>query len=233
MNNLQIAQSLVFEPRKAFAELAERPRYWLPLLALLIATLVTTFWYLSVVDLGWMADEQLRNSVLARNLTEDQIAQQVQLAQGQRGLRIGVSVVAIAIIIPIILMVAALYNFLVGKMVGFERSFRHWFSYTCWCAVPGALAVIPAAILLATTETTQIRQEALKTLSLNALFFHRTAGEPGYSVLSNFDLFGLATLILSLIGVKVWSGRSWLFTGLFVGIPWVVIYGGWALLSFR
>jgi hypothetical protein len=118
-------------------------------------------------------------------------------------------------------------------MAGFERSYRQWFAFSSWCSLPGALAVIPAAILLATTETTQIPQEALKTLSLNALFFHRAAGEPGYSLFSYIDLFALATLVLSLIGVKAWSGRSWLFTGLFVGIPWVLIFGPWAWLSLR
>jgi len=233
MTNLGIAQALIFEPRKAFAQIAEKPGYWFPLLALTLATVVTTTWYTSIVDLAWMLDDQIRHSILLRNLTEDQIAQQVQAAAGRRGLRVGASAIAILIFLPIVLMLPALYNFLVGKMVGFERSFRQWYSYTCWCALPGALAVIPAAILLATSETTQIRQEALKTLSLNALFFHRAAGEPGYSVYSNFDLFGLATLILSLIGVKVWSGRSWLFTAIFVGIPWVAIYGPWAWYSLR
>lgn len=233
MTNLGIAQALAFEPRKAFAEIAERPRYWFPLLVLLVATLGTSLWYLSIVDMGWLIDQQLHQSALASNLTEDQIAQQVQAAQGRRGLQMGISGVAILFLVPVIMLIFALYNFLVGKMVGFERSFRHWFSFVTWTALPGALAVIPAAILLSTTESTQIPQQALKTLSLNALFFHRAAGEPGFSVLSNFDLFALASLVLSLVGVKVWSGRSWLFAGLFVGIPWVLIYGPWAYFSFR
>ena len=233
MNNLQIAQALAFEPRKAFAEIAEKPRYWFPLLAVLIASLVMTVWYLSIVDLGWAADQQLHNSAFARNLTEEQIAQQAQLAQDRRGLQIGIYSFAIAIGVPIFYLLVALYNFLVGKMVRFERSFRQWFAFTSWAALPGALAVIPAAILLATTETTQIHQEQLRSLSLNALIFHRSVGEPGYSLLSGVDLFQLATLYLWLVGVKVWSGRSWLFAGLFVGIPWGLVYGCWALFSFR
>ena len=233
MNNLQIAQALAFEPRKAFAAIADKPRYWFPLLALIAATLATSLWYLGVVDMGWLIDQQLHQSALARNLTEDQIAQQVAAAQGRRGLQMGISGVAIVLLVPVVMLIFALYNFLVGKIVGFERSFRQWFSFVAWTALPGALAVIPAAILLSTSESTQIPQQALKTLSLNALFFHRAAGEPGFSLLSNFDLFGLASLVLSLVGVKVWSGRSWLFTGLFVGIPWVLIYGCWAFFSFR
>jgi hypothetical protein len=233
MNNLQIAQALAFEPRKAFAEIAERPRYWFPFLVLLLATIVMTIWYMRIVDLGWLVDQQLRYNPFAGGLAEEQIAQQVAIVQGQRDLRTGISAISVAIIIPVMLLIGALYYFLVGKMAGFERSYRQWFAFTSWCSLPGALALIPAAILLATTETTQIHQEALKTLSLNALIFHRAIGEPGYSVFSNFDLFALATLVLSLIGVKAWSGRSWLFAGLFVGIPWALIYGPWAWISLR
>jgi hypothetical protein len=233
MNNLQIAQALAFEPGKAFAELAERPRYWFPFLALLIATLVMTIWYLAVVDVGWMIDQQIRQSARGGSMSEEEIAQAAQFMGGNPGVIMALGIVQVAIVIPLLLLIPALYYFLVGKMAGFERSFRQWFAFSSWCALPGALAVIPAAILLATTETAQIRQESLKTLSLNALFFHRAPGEPGFSLFSFVDLFALATLILSLIGVKVWSGRSWLFTGLFVGIPWGLIYGLWAWFSLR
>jgi hypothetical protein len=233
VTNLEVLQALVFEPRKAFAELSERPRYWFPLLVFLAALLATTVWYLSTVDLAWMTDRQLRHSIFARNLTEDLITKQVQAAAERRGLQMSISVIGIAIFLPLALMIPALYNLLVGKMVGFERSFRHWYSYCCWMTLPSALSQIPAMLLLATSETTQISQESLKTLSLNALIFHRDIGEPGYSLYSNFDLFQLVTLYLSLVGVKVWSGRSWLFASLFVGIPWALIWGIWAVISLR
>ena len=32
MNNLELASALVFEPRKAFAQIDARPRFWFPLL---------------------------------------------------------------------------------------------------------------------------------------------------------------------------------------------------------
>jgi hypothetical protein len=231
MSNWEILQALVFEPRKAFAELSERPKFWFPLLLLIIATTATTLWYTSVVDIGWVTDRDLRHSMFASRLTEEQITQQVQNAQQQRGLRATIGVIGTVIVIPVVMMITALYNLLVGKMFGFERGFRQWFSFCSWTSLPSALAVIPAALVLATTETTQIGQEALQTLSLNALFFHRAVGEPGFSLLNALNLIQLVTLYLSILGVKVWSGRSWLFSVLFIGIPWLVIYGIWARIS--
>ena len=233
MGNMGIVQALVFEPRKAFAEIAERPRYWFPLLVFVIASTGILVWYASIADLGWATDRDLRHGILAGRLSEEQIAQQVQAAGNFRVVSIVIQGILIPIALFVFLLIAALYNFLVGKMVAFERSFRQWFSFVCWAALPAALAAIPSALMLATTETTQFGREALKTLSLNALIFHRTIDEPGYAFYSSIDLFQLAVLYLSLLGVKIWSGRSWLFSILFVGIPWVLIYGTWAWFSLR
>lgn len=234
MNNLEIAQALVFEPRKAFGEIAERPRFWFPLLALLLATVVITVWYLSIVDMGWMLDQQIRGSASGRSMSEEQIVQTVEMMGRNRGLVLGLGIVQIVLVVPIVyLLIPALYYFLVGKVVAFERSFKQWFAFISWVMIPGVVAMIPAAILLATSGTNQIRQEALKTLSVNALLFHRAPGESGFSFLSYLDVFVVATFILSLIGVKVWSGRSWVFAALFVGIPWVLVLGPWAWFSLR
>jgi hypothetical protein len=34
-----------------------------------------------------------------------------------------------------------------------------------------------------------------------------------------------------LLGVELWSGRTWLFSFLFNALPWLVIYGIWALIA--
>ncbi len=232
MSNWEILQALVFEPRKAFAEIAERPKFWFPLLVLVIAGLVTAVWYASIVDLAWSTDRDMHHSALARTLTEDQIAQRAQVAAGHRGLIVSIAVLGVAIGVPFVMVITTLYNLLVGKMFGFERSFRQWFSFCSWTGLPSALTAIPVALVLATTETTQIGQEVLQPLSLNALFFHRAVGEPGFSLLNGLNLVQFVTLYLSVVGIKAWSGRSWLFSILFIAVPWLLIYGIWARVSF-
>jgi hypothetical protein len=51
--------------------------------------------------------------------------------------------------------------------------------------------------------------------------------------LSNLSLLSLIGALLAVIGVKAWSGRSWLFASVFVLLPLVVIGGVAALLMFR
>src|SRR6187549_600665 len=85
MNSMAMLQALVFEPRKAFAEMAERPRVLFPLLLLIVATAGIALWYYRVVDLEWMTDQQLRNSGIAKALTEAQIEEMVKRAGENAG----------------------------------------------------------------------------------------------------------------------------------------------------
>jgi hypothetical protein len=104
---------------------------------------------------------------------------------------------------------------------------------SAWSSLPTAVAIIPAAVVLFTATSNQIGQEALQPLSLNELFFRREAGETGYQLLTNVSLFNFIALYLAAVGVKVWSGRTWLFSILFTALPLLVIFGIWALIALR
>ncbi len=233
MSNLEILQALIFEPRKAFAGIAERPRFFFPLFLLVLTTAVMSIWYTSVVDIAWLADRELRHGFAAGRLTEEQIAVQVQNAVNQRGVRVAIGAVATVFVLPLFMLVAALYYLLAAKVTNVDRGYRQWLAFASWTTLPTALGVIPAALVLLTAETNQFGQEALQVLSLNALIFHRAVGEPGFSWLNGINLLQFVSIYLSIYGVKLWSGRSWLFGAVFILIPWLLIYIPWAWFSFR
>lgn len=233
MSNWAILQALVFEPRKAFAELAERPRFWFPLLLLVICTAGLSLWYTSVVDMEWLVDRQLRASPFGRQLTDVQIAQQAAAASGRRGLQATVGTIGTGVVLVAIMLLGALYYVLAGKVTNVERSFRHWLSLNAWSGLPTVLAVIPAAFVLLSAGSAQIPQEDLQPLSFNALLFHRAPGEPGYTLFNSLNLLQLASLYLAVVGVKAWSGRSWLFSTVFATLPFVLLYGIWAFVALR
>jgi hypothetical protein len=233
MNNLAILQALAFEPRKGFAELDARPRYWWPLLLLVITQVAVTVWYTSFVDLEWLVDTQLHQSARASSMTDEEIARLASQMASQRGLRVVIGGVGTALVLPIVLLVTALYYTLAAKVTGVERSFRHWFALACWSTVPTVIALLPAAIALLTATSNQVPQEALQPLSLNQLFFGREPGDPGYSVLANINLFQFVSVYLAAMGLKVWSRRSWTYSIVVAALPLVLIYGIWAFISLR
>jgi hypothetical protein len=233
MNNLAMLQALAFEPRKAFTELDARPRFWWPLLVLVIANVVMTTWSASIVDLEWLTHEQMSNSSFGANLTEEEIGRMAKQAADQQGFRAVIGACGTAIVMAIIMLLGALYYLLAGKITGVDRSYRHWFSLASWSSMPTVLNVIPTAFALFTATSSQIPQEALQPLSLNELFFKREQGQTGYYLLSNISILQLVSLYLGTVAVKLWSGRTWLFSFLFNALPLILIVGIWAIFALR
>ncbi|HMA10799.1 MAG TPA: hypothetical protein VKO83_02850, partial [Steroidobacteraceae bacterium] len=95
------------------------------------------------------------------------------------------------------------------------------------------LSLIAAALVLLTATSTQLDQADLKPLSINSLFVQRAFDQPGYTLFSSIDLIQFFSIYLSVVGVRAWSGRSWLFSSIFALLPYVLIYGIWAFISLR
>jgi hypothetical protein len=223
MNGFGLLQALVFEPKKAFAEIESKPRVFFPLLLLIIGTAGLTFWYYQVVDLAWMTDHQLRAGGSARRLTEEQIATLARAAGEHPGAAGAVSAVVVALVLPLIYALMAVYYLLAGKITNVQRSFRQWFSFTCWTSMPSLLGVIVGIVVLLTATSTQISDSELRALSLNSLLFHKAQGEPGFAALSYIGLPELLSMYLAVFGVRAWSGRSWLFSAVFALLPAALI----------
>lgn len=234
MGNLGMMSALVFEPRKAFTDLDARPRFWFPLLVMIATTVVIAVWYRSVVDIEWVTDRAIRSSSFASRLSEAQIEETVKRSVERRTLGTVATVFGTPIAVVVIGLISALYMMLAGKVSRVKRSFRHWFAFTWWAGLPGAvLTMLASALVLLSATTAQIDQAELKPLSLNALFVQKTFDQPGYTLFSSIDLIQLFSLYLAVVGVRTWSGRSWLFSSIFALLPYVLIYGIWAFISLR
>jgi hypothetical protein len=231
MNNLELATALVLEPRKAFKEIEERPRFLFPLLVTVLVTAGALFWYYSIVDYEWLMDVTLRSNPRTRNMTEEQLAQAAAFMG--KGVATWTSVAAVILVTVIIRLLEATWYLLAGKVTNVQRSFKQWFSLASWTSLPQVLAVLPAIPLLLTAKSPQLEASALSPLSLNELFFHRGMGEPGYNLFTNINLLHVFTLFLVALGVKLWSNRSWLFAAVYTLLPCVLIGGVWAFLALR
>ncbi len=91
--------------------------------------------------------------------------------------------------------------------------------------------MITGAVVLLTATTAQIEDADLRVLSLNSLLFHKAAGEPGYAALSYLGLPELLSMILAIVGVRVWSRRGWVFSAIFTLLPAALILGCVALFT--
>lgn len=231
MTNLQLAASLVASPRRFFGQLAEHPRFALPMIASVLLTVGLLVWFYAVVDVAWLIEQTLNANPRTATMTDAQRAQAARVMTP--GLLMWGSLIGGVVFTFVIrLLEAAWYRF-AGRATGLARSFRQWFAFAWWTSLPHVMTVIPAAVTLAFGTTGQIDAGALQPLSLNELVFHLPMGAPAHDLLANISLIHLVTLGLSIFGVRCWSARSWLYSSLLTLVPAVLLYGGWALIALR
>jgi len=226
MKSMELALMTLTSPRSAFLELQERPRFWWPLLAMVLGVAALIAWYYSVVDIQWLMEQILSGNA---QLTEAQRTQAIE--HTSRGFMLGSSVIAGSVVVAVIKLLEALYYSLAGKVTNVERSFRHWLALACWSSLPSLLGILASAALLLASDTNQIGNSELAVLSLNELFFHVPFNGKGHTLLTTLTLLHPWMWWLTALGVRVWTGRSWTFSAIFALLPVVVGYGAWAAIS--
>jgi len=231
MNNLALSVALATAPSSAFVELRERPRFWFPLLLVVLTTAGLTYWYYSMVDIEWLKDLMSSTDPSFQKMSEDERA--AAMAMFGRNMLLWSSVISMFIIIPVVLLLEALYLLVAAKITKLSFGFKHWFALACWTSLPMLLTTVVAAILLILSENSQVAPSVMAPLSLNELLFHVPAGGPGYTLLESLGIPAFLSWALMMIGVRTWSQRSWAFSAILTLLPWVVIYGLWAFFAFR
>jgi Yip1-like protein len=231
MNNLDISVALATSPTSAFVELRERPRFWFPLLLVVLTTAGLIYWYYSIVDIEWLKDTMFSNEPKFQNMNEEQRA--AALAMFGRGPLLWSSVVSMFVIIPAVMVLQALYLLVAAKVTKLSPGFKHWFALACWTSLPTLLTGVVSAILLILRDNSQVATGVLAPLSFNELLFHLPPSAPGYALLESLAIPAFLSWVLMIIGVRTWSRRSWAFSSIVTLLPWAVIYGLWAFFSFR
>ncbi|HEU4779350.1 MAG TPA: YIP1 family protein [Steroidobacteraceae bacterium] len=231
MNNLALSVALATAPSSAFEELRERPRFWFPLLLVVLSTAGLIFWYYSIVDIEWLKATMISSDPKFQQMSEEQRA--AAMSMFDRTSLLWSSVVSMFVIIPAVFVLQALYLLVAAKVTKLPQGFKHWFALACWTSLPALLTTVVSAILLLLRENSQVSASVLAPLSLNELLFHVPPGGPGYTLFESLGIPAFLGWALMIIGVRTWSQRSWGFSSIVVLLPWVVIYVLWAFFAFR
>jgi hypothetical protein len=231
MNNIALTVALATAPSSAFAELRERPRFWFPLLLVILTTAGLVYWYYSVVDVEWFKATVLSVDPALQRMSEEQ--RTAAMGMYTRNTLLWGSLIFTLVFIPILYLLQALYLLLAGKVTKLSPGFKHWFALTSWGSLPALLGSVVSAILLIMSDSPQVPPGTMQPLSLNELLIHVPPGGPGYTLLGILGIPTFLSWALMIIGVRTWSRRSWAFSAVYVLLPMVLVYGIWAFFAFR
>ncbi|RJG19098.1 YIP1 family protein [Massilia cavernae] len=221
-NVAAIPLQILVEPSKAFAAIRERSHTWLPLLTVMFGSALMIWWYFQTVDFAWLMNHTMASQ-------PDMTDEQRQAAQGiMSQTTMGwMSVAGALIVTPVIYAIFALYYLLAGKFLGSDISFGKWFALTAWASLP-RLLVLPLMAMQIMTSGGQVPMEDLSMTSLNFLLFQLPQSHPWAGFLTNIDLAMLWSVVLSVIGLRVWTARSLATCVTISLLPLVLVFGLWA-----
>lgn len=221
-NAAAISLQMFYEPSKAFANLRQNSRAWLPLLLIIVSTALMFWWYYATVDHNWLVDNTLAANP-DMNDAQREATRKMMSSDTMSWFAIGGVVVAT----PVIYALYALYYLLAGKFMGSDIGYGKWFALTAWTSLP-RLLVLPLMAMQIMTSGGQVAMEDLSMTSLNFLLFQLPSSHPWAGLANNIDLTMVWSVALAVIGLRVWTGRS-IATCVTVSLlPLVLIYGGWA-----
>lgn len=222
-NALTILGEMFYEPSSAFAQLKDRSRPWLPLLLLTFLSAAVMYWFCVTVDFTWFIDH-----MIAANPDMQKPEAQAAMRRMMTPSTFMMTTVGASLIMtPLITAVIAIYYLIAAKVMGSGIGYGRWFGFVAWISVPRLLTLPLMALQIATAHG-KIAVEELNMVSLNYLVFHLPASNHWFGLVNQLDLASIWTMVVSVIGLRVWTGRS---SGTCVTVallPWVLIYGIWA-----
>lgn len=222
MSEASRLSGVFFEPSKAFADIAARPSFWVPL----ILSLVFAVAYITLFSqhVGWerMIRHQTEMSSSAAQLTPEQRETRIQM--GAKFAPV-FGYVAIVVGVPAVLAIwAAVLLGIVKGIMSAPLRFKQIFAILCYAGLPGVIFTILAIAVMFLKSPDDFNMQNPLVFNPGAFLDQATTSKFVYSIASSLDLFRLWTMVLIGLGLKAAAGRNISTGGAMaaVFIPWAI-----------
>ncbi|HEV3332093.1 MAG TPA: Yip1 family protein [Bryobacteraceae bacterium] len=221
MNEFSRILGVFFEPTKTFADIAERPRWLVPLLLVILAG--AAYLYAFGAHVGWA-------SYLHRLLDNNPNMQRVPADQRQRIFDMQVRFASVGGVVNVAIGTVLMYLIgggiamgvikgLLGVPIGFKQTFAAFSYGSLPRVISSALAIV--VVFLKNPEDFDLQNPFMS--NFGALMDPDKSSKFLYSLASSMDLFSFWVILLTATGLKAAGGKRLSFGGaLFaVVLPWV------------
>jgi hypothetical protein len=222
--------NVFLDPKKAFADIAARPAWIVPIVLVIVAYLA--FMYCFTTHVGW--ENSMRKAMETNSRVQQMDPQQRETAlQTQiKFAPIGAYVVGPIAIVVVALIVAAVL-LLVTKMMGASLTFKQMFGIASYSMLPGVLASILTIIVVFIKNPEDFNLQNPLAFNLGAFLEPPPASSKAlYAFATSMDLFTFWQILLLAVGISV-AARKFPFSKALVAVvvPWILLVigkVGWA-----
>jgi hypothetical protein len=223
---------VVWEPGTAFRDIAAHPRWWPPLVIIVLLSL--TFTYSFTQRVGWerFFRQQSETNSRMQNLPADQREQTIAIQA--KYAPIATYVFAVVGLPVTALIAAAVFLFVFRTMLGAELSFRQVFAIYCYSLVPLIFSSIMGLAVLFLKDPDQFDLQNPTLSNIGAFLDPLTTPKWLFSLAASVDVFTLWILALLATGLSAAARKiSWSTSFTWVMATWLVyvlLKAGWAAM---
>jgi hypothetical protein len=220
-----------FEPTKTFADIAARPRWIVPLLLLILASVA----YVAMIGqrVGWERTirQQIENNPQMEQMTPEQRERGV--AMGLRFATVGAYTSSILGVPIMNLIVAGVLTGIVAGILSAGVKFKQVFAVVCYAGLTGVIFSILAIAVMFLKNPEEFNIKNPLAFNPAAFMDPLASSKFTYSLAGSLDLFSIWTILLIATGLKAAAGKKLSFGGALaaVVVPWAVLVLGRAALA--
>jgi hypothetical protein len=223
--------SVILEPKKAFADIVARPRFWVPLLLSILVAV--TYTYFASQRIGW--ERVIRDAMDKSPRTQNIPAEQRERIIQQQAKITGIAAYPLAGIAPvaIVMIASAFYLMIFKSFLGADVIFRQIVAIFAYCSIPGILSSLLAILVMHLKPPDDFDIQNPLAFNLGAWLPEGTSTAL-VSLASSIDLFSFWALALLIVGMRVAAPK--LSTGAVVAgvlapwALWVVLKTAWTAI---
>jgi hypothetical protein len=219
-----------FEPKKAFTDIAARPRWIVPVVLILLVSMVLMMIYTQRGGWRVMMEQQMASSSRTAQLSPEQRQQQIEI--GVKYASLSAYITPILIPLSLLIMAGVLTGITAGILSAPVR-FSQVFAIVCYANLVGVIRGLLVLVVLLMKNITDF--DLRNPMMSNPGYFldPKTSSKFLFSLAGALDLFSLWIMLLIAIGLKAAAGKKLSFGGAFfaVALPWAVWVLGAAALA--
>ena len=223
---------VITSPDKAFADIAQRPRWIVPMLLVILSSL-SLIWFFNQ-RVGWdrFINTTIANDPRIEKLPPEQKA--TVLAQQRKFVPI-MGWVAPVVFTPVVTAIVALILLGVFNLaMGAQFKFKNLFSIATYSGLPGVIHSLLAILVMHLKEPDEFDLQHPTAFNLGAILDPDKSAKWLQSLLGSFDLFIFWSIVLLAIGIRALDRKrsfgSCLAGVLIPWVIWVVCKTGWAAM---
>ena len=225
---------IFISPAETLADVARKPGFLAPLIAVVIAAIAVTETMLWKIGMERIVRMSIEQSSRASSMSPDQMDQAVR-----QGARIGAIFAHIGgIVVPPIalLIIAGLGLLIVNLIFGAQTKFKKVFSLICYANLVSLLGSLMAVAVILFGDPDHFNAQNPVPSNVGFFLNPHEVSKPLYSLASSADIFTIWLLILLAVGLAEGTGRKvkplsilLLYAGFWV--VWILVKAGLAMLG--